>query len=133
MRLGSSRRAATLALLLAAGAHAAAPCDKPLYLTFDTGHMAVAPLVAEVLARQQVKATFFLASEKTQTGRQQPGRQLGAVVEGACRRRPCLRLAHLGPRQLAGRHAAGPAHEALDGPRRRQGPGAERGRLLPRA
>jgi peptidoglycan-N-acetylmuramic acid deacetylase len=43
-------------------------CDKPLYLTFDTGHMGVAPLVAEVLARHQVKATFFLANEKTLTG-----------------------------------------------------------------
>ncbi|MFM8899826.1 MAG: polysaccharide deacetylase family protein [Burkholderiales bacterium] len=42
--------------------------DKPLYLTFDTGHMAIAPLVAEVLARQQVLVTFFLANEKTQTG-----------------------------------------------------------------
>ena len=31
-----------------------AQCNKPLYLTFDTGHMEVAPLVAEVLARHQV-------------------------------------------------------------------------------
>jgi peptidoglycan-N-acetylmuramic acid deacetylase len=46
----------------------AAECSKPLYLTLDTGHMGVAPLVAEVLKRQQVKATFFLANEKTQTG-----------------------------------------------------------------
>lgn len=45
---------------------AAARCDKPVYLTIDTGHMGVAPLVAEVLARQQVKATFFLANERTQ-------------------------------------------------------------------
>ena len=30
--------------------------------------MGVAPLVAEVLARQQVRATFFLANEKTLTG-----------------------------------------------------------------
>jgi len=66
MRLGN--RPATLLLLLAAGAAAAAPCDKPLYLTFDTGHMAVAPLVAEVLARQKVRVTFFLANEKTRTG-----------------------------------------------------------------
>ncbi len=65
MRLGS--RPAAL-LLAVAGAAAAAPCDKPLYLTFDTGHMAVAPLVAGVLARQQVRVTFFLANEKTQTG-----------------------------------------------------------------
>ena len=50
------------------GSPALAACDKPLYLTFDTGHMGVAPLVAEVLARHQVKATFFLANEKTLTG-----------------------------------------------------------------
>jgi peptidoglycan/xylan/chitin deacetylase (PgdA/CDA1 family) len=39
-----------------------------VYLTFDTGHMGVAPLVAEVLNRHDVKATFFLANEPTQTG-----------------------------------------------------------------
>ena len=63
------RRAAnglSLALALAASS-AFAACDKPLYLSFDTGHMGVAPLVAEVLARQQVKVSFFLANEKTQT------------------------------------------------------------------
>lgn len=43
-------------------------CDRPLYLTFDTGHMAVAPLVAEVLRRQQVRVTFFAANERTQEG-----------------------------------------------------------------
>jgi peptidoglycan-N-acetylmuramic acid deacetylase len=47
---------------------AGAACDKPVYLTLDTGHMGVAPLVAEVLQRQQVKATFFLANEATRTG-----------------------------------------------------------------
>jgi peptidoglycan-N-acetylmuramic acid deacetylase len=57
------------------------PCDKPVYLSFDTGHMGVAPLVAEVLARQQVKATFFLANERTLRRRQQPGRPMGALVE----------------------------------------------------
>jgi peptidoglycan/xylan/chitin deacetylase (PgdA/CDA1 family) len=46
----------------------AAPCDKPIYLTFDTGHMGVAPLIAEVLKRQQVQVTFFAAHEKTQVG-----------------------------------------------------------------
>jgi peptidoglycan/xylan/chitin deacetylase (PgdA/CDA1 family) len=46
----------------------AAGCSKPLYLTFDTGHMGVAPLIAEALKRRQIKATFFLANEKTQTG-----------------------------------------------------------------
>ena len=43
-------------------------CEKPLYLTFDTGHMGVAPLVAEVLKRQQVRVTFFAANERTKEG-----------------------------------------------------------------
>ena len=43
-------------------------CVKPLYLTFDTGHMAIAPLVAQVLKRQQVRVTFFAANEPTQQG-----------------------------------------------------------------
>lgn len=60
---------ALLALAVAVAAAAEPqPCDKPLYLTFDTGHMAVAPLVAEVLARQQVRVTFFAANERTKTG-----------------------------------------------------------------
>jgi peptidoglycan-N-acetylmuramic acid deacetylase len=49
-------------------AETVATCSKPVYLTLDTGHMGVAPLVAEVLARQQVKVTFFLANEATLTG-----------------------------------------------------------------
>jgi peptidoglycan-N-acetylmuramic acid deacetylase len=40
-------------------------CDKPVYLTFDTGHMEVAPLVAEVLKKHDVKVTFFAANEPT--------------------------------------------------------------------
>lgn len=56
-----------LAAPAAAGA-AADGCAKPLYLTFDTGHMEVAPLVADVLARQQVKVTFFAANERTRAG-----------------------------------------------------------------
>ncbi|MFU1997350.1 polysaccharide deacetylase family protein [Bordetella avium] len=46
----------------------AAPCDKPVYLTFDTGHMDVADLIADVLKRQGVHATFFLANERTLAG-----------------------------------------------------------------
>jgi peptidoglycan/xylan/chitin deacetylase (PgdA/CDA1 family) len=59
-----------LALVLAGAVSgvAAQPCAKPVYLTFDTGHMGVADLVAEVLKRQQVKVTFFAANEKTQQG-----------------------------------------------------------------
>ena len=64
--------AVALALVVSAGA-AWAECgdgvgDKPVYLTFDAGHMGIAPLVAEVLERQKVKATFFLADAKTTSG-----------------------------------------------------------------
>jgi len=55
-----------VATSLSAGTASAQVCARPLYLTFDTGHMGVAPLVADVLERQQVKATFFLANETTQ-------------------------------------------------------------------
>jgi peptidoglycan/xylan/chitin deacetylase (PgdA/CDA1 family) len=69
MRRVADRLLRVLAAALLPLAVAAAPaCDQPLYLTFDTGHMGVAPLVAEVLNRQQVKATFFLANERTRTG-----------------------------------------------------------------
>ena len=43
-------------------------CQKPIYLTFDTGHMGVAPLIAEVLRKHRVTVTFFGAHEKTQEG-----------------------------------------------------------------
>jgi peptidoglycan/xylan/chitin deacetylase (PgdA/CDA1 family) len=41
---------------------------KPVYLTLDTGHMGVAPLMAEVLLRHHVKVTFFGANERTSNG-----------------------------------------------------------------
>ncbi len=47
---------------------AEARCDKPVYLSFDTGHMGIAPLVAEVLRKHAVRVTFFLANERTQAG-----------------------------------------------------------------
>ncbi len=50
-----------------AGPVVASRCDRPVYLTFDTGHMGVAPLVADVLRRQDVRVTFFLANERTRT------------------------------------------------------------------
>jgi peptidoglycan/xylan/chitin deacetylase (PgdA/CDA1 family) len=43
-------------------------CLKPLYFTFDTGHMEVAPLIADVLNKHQVKVTFFAANERTKIG-----------------------------------------------------------------
>ena len=58
-------------LVLAASSAAMAAtqpsCDKPVYLTFDTGHMGVAPLIADVLKREQVHVTFFAANEATKT------------------------------------------------------------------
>ena len=57
-----------LVLLHGAAQAAQAACTKPVYLSFDTGHMGVAPLVADVLRRHDVKATFFLANERTLTG-----------------------------------------------------------------
>ncbi|WP_416545505.1 polysaccharide deacetylase family protein [Limnohabitans sp. DCL3] len=70
MRLASELGHGLTASALCWGALAAcaAPCDQPVYLTFDTGHMGVAPLIAEVLQRHEVKVTFFAAHEKTQEG-----------------------------------------------------------------
>ncbi len=50
------------------GSALSAVCTQPVYLTFDTGHMGVAPFIAEVLKRQQVRVTFFAAQEKTREG-----------------------------------------------------------------
>ena len=57
-----------LTALLGTSIAQAKTCQKPIYLTFDTGNMAVAETVAAILNRQQVKATFFLANEKTFRG-----------------------------------------------------------------
>lgn len=67
----SARRLAALALagglFFAASAQAQQSC-KPVYLTLDTGHMEVAPLMADILNKHQVKVTFFGANERTKTG-----------------------------------------------------------------
>lgn len=69
MRAASKTASWFLAAALACGAASAAgACSRPIYLTFDTGHMGVAPLIAEVLSRQQVRVTFFAAHEKTREG-----------------------------------------------------------------
>ncbi|TFZ00252.1 polysaccharide deacetylase family protein [Ramlibacter humi] len=68
-RRAELRRAAAAGLLaLAAPALFAQDCGKPVYLTFDTGHMGVAPLVADVLKRENIRVTFFAAQEKTKEG-----------------------------------------------------------------
>ncbi|MBC7414038.1 MAG: polysaccharide deacetylase family protein [Herminiimonas sp.] len=45
-----------------------AACTGTLYLTFDTGSQSQAELVASTLKRHAIKATFFLANEKTVNG-----------------------------------------------------------------
>jgi peptidoglycan-N-acetylmuramic acid deacetylase len=54
--------AAIACALLPAAAGAQSSCGKPVYLTLDTGHMAVAPLIADVLNRHNVRVTFFAAN-----------------------------------------------------------------------
>ena len=54
--------------LARAGETAADNCDKVLYLTFDTGHMGIAELVARVLRKHRIPASFFAANEATQQG-----------------------------------------------------------------
>jgi peptidoglycan-N-acetylmuramic acid deacetylase len=45
-----------------------ASCQKRIYLSFDTGHMGVADLIAGVLKETGVRVTFFAANERTQQG-----------------------------------------------------------------
>jgi peptidoglycan/xylan/chitin deacetylase (PgdA/CDA1 family) len=64
-------RHVVLALLFAgAQVAAAAPeaCRGTLYLTLDTGNMGWAEHIAETLRRHEVRATFFLANERTLRG-----------------------------------------------------------------
>lgn len=59
---------ALIAAALMPLAAAAASCAGTVYLTFDTGNMAQAETIARILKQEQVKATFFLANEKTFRG-----------------------------------------------------------------
>jgi peptidoglycan/xylan/chitin deacetylase (PgdA/CDA1 family) len=43
-------------------------CKATVYLTFDTGSQSQADFIAQTLNKHQVKATFFLANEKTVNG-----------------------------------------------------------------
>ena len=57
-----------LTRLAASGVLLAAGCEKTLYLTIDTGSMGPAEQIAGVLRKHKVKATFFVANEKTTRG-----------------------------------------------------------------
>jgi len=47
---------------------AVASCVGTVFLTFDTGHMEPASAIADILDKHGVRATFFLANEKTKRG-----------------------------------------------------------------
>jgi len=64
----ATRQAAQSLSAYSAAASTDSACARPVYLTFDTGHMGVAPLIAEVLARHQVRVTFFAANEPAREG-----------------------------------------------------------------
>lgn len=59
---------ATTSVAISATPGATSTCKGTLYLTFDTGNMRHAELIADTLARYGVTATFFLAQEKTLRG-----------------------------------------------------------------
>jgi peptidoglycan/xylan/chitin deacetylase (PgdA/CDA1 family) len=61
------RRAAAgfIALATIASPVSALACDGTIFLTFDTGSQSQAQLVADTLRKHHIKATFFMANEKT--------------------------------------------------------------------
>ncbi len=70
-RLRRTRFAAAIAAALATvlvNTAAAGQCRGHVYLTLDTGNMRHAEDIAAILQRQDVRATFFLANEKTARG-----------------------------------------------------------------
>ena len=68
MRRESRRILAFAAASIIAVDVTASACKGNVYLTLDTGHMAPAEAIASTLKKHDVKATFFLANEKTQRG-----------------------------------------------------------------
>jgi peptidoglycan/xylan/chitin deacetylase (PgdA/CDA1 family) len=59
---------ALLAAVSPVNAAGPAACRGTIYLTFDTGSQSQAEFIAATLLRHHVKATFFLANEKTTRG-----------------------------------------------------------------
>jgi peptidoglycan/xylan/chitin deacetylase (PgdA/CDA1 family) len=68
MRRLAHAAAALLAATSIAQAADAPACKGTIYLTFDTGSQSQAELIADTLRRHHIKATFFLANEKTVRG-----------------------------------------------------------------
>ena len=61
-------RGVAFLIFLHAASAGAAPCKGSVYLTIDTGTMQPAEEMAAILKKHDVKATFFLANEKTTRG-----------------------------------------------------------------
>lgn len=60
--------AAAAQMVIATAAASEAVCHGTVYLTFDTGSQSQADFIANTLNKYQIKATFFLANEKTVNG-----------------------------------------------------------------
>jgi peptidoglycan/xylan/chitin deacetylase (PgdA/CDA1 family) len=119
-------RRALSALLLLAGVAAAQPpaqCRGTLYLTIDTGWMDQAERIAAVLNRRQVRATLFVADERTFRG----DTSLGDAWSGFWRARAAeghafashtwrhwYFLGDAGPGRTSFVNRAGPGREVLD-------------------
>ena len=70
MRANSPAYAPLLLLLavLSGPGQAAGACKGTIYLTFDTGSQSQSDFVAQTLKKHGIKATFFMANEKTVAG-----------------------------------------------------------------
>jgi peptidoglycan/xylan/chitin deacetylase (PgdA/CDA1 family) len=68
LRVPGIRRCSALLVFCVALPAAAATCKGTVYLTLDTGHMGPAAEMAAVLKKHDIRATFFLANEKTERG-----------------------------------------------------------------
>jgi len=66
--LAAAAGAAPAATVAASAPAKPALCKGTIYLTFDTGSQSQAELIADTLNRHKIKATFFLANEKTVRG-----------------------------------------------------------------
>ena len=66
--MNASRFAVLCLLGMLSPVFAAPVCRGSIYLTFDTGSQSQAELIAQTLRKHHIKATFFLANEKTING-----------------------------------------------------------------
>lgn len=68
IRSGIRRALAMLLALMSSQSVVASTCKGNVYLTFTPGSMAQAETIGRILRQEQVKASFFLANEKTFRG-----------------------------------------------------------------